>query len=260
MHSRFSVFAIFIRYTQAFFDYENTTNTTTISEGRDVDRGHEYGSVVFKNWCDYDIYLRSTGAWEHPDNFAEDEDRTMIMITVPAGSSYHEAYRQSCPKPSAHASTIPPPTCKSLGKMEGQAVSIKISNTTEGPENIIQLEYALIKNPERHDTFIRLDYDVSLLNCAQIAGLSEKEVAADPELTRKKFAECPAIQAGLALWFDNTDLCRPIYCDGQTYCDGIYNYSPSEPGEDSFACHQEYKGNMYFEMCVGKGDGYVYLC
>lgn len=254
MHSHLSFFFIFLQHTQALFDYYNDTKSP---EKNDIDRGYQYGSVILKNWCNYGIYIQSVGAWEHPGNFSEDKDRSMIQVTIPAGGSYHEAYRQSCPKPSSHASMIPPPTCQSLRKMEGQAPCIKISNTTEGPENIIQLEYALIKNPERHDNFIRLDYDVSLLNCAQISGLSEKQVEANPELTRKKFAECPGIRAGLALWFDNTDLCRPIYCDGQTYCDGIYNYSPTEPGEDSFACHQEYMGNMYFEMCVGNGDGYV---
>jgi hypothetical protein len=206
MHSHLSLLIIFLQHAQALIEYDNATTTL---EKSDLDQGYQYGSVIFKNWCDYDIYIRSVGAWERPGEFSEDNDRSMIYVTVPAGGSYHEAYRQSCPRPSSHASKIPPPTCESLRKMEGQAPCFKISNTTEGPENIVQLEYALIKNPERHDNFIRLDYDVSLLNCAQIAGLSEKQVAANPELTRKKFAECPGIRAGLALWFDDTDLCRP---------------------------------------------------
>jgi hypothetical protein len=225
----------------------NVTRTPT--RKRDGDRGPDHGSVWIKNSCEYDVYVKSVGA------YPKDDDHTEDVITISANSNYTEAYRETCPKPKEHAHMSPPPQCPELNKMEGQAVSFKISNTTEGPENILQLEYTLVQNPERGDDFPRLDYDVSILDCAQIEGISEAMVASDQDLNMKKVNGCPGYQNGLALWFDDHELCRPIYCDGVSYCDAIYNYQRTGKGEDSFACHHEYYGNMYFEMCVGNGDG-----
>ncbi|KAF2272126.1 uncharacterized protein EI97DRAFT_485377 [Westerdykella ornata] len=215
------------------------------------DRGPEYDTVWIKNSCDYDVYAQFVGAWPRNAN------RNNEPFKIPAGGTYHEAYREVCPKPKEHAHMAPPPDCPELGKMEGESISIKISRTEQGrgPENILQLEYSLIQNPERGDGFPRLDYDVLLLNCNQTEDITEEMVAQDEGLNRVKIEGCPGYQKGLALWFDDHELCRPIYCDGETYCDGIYNYQRTGEGEDSFACHDEYFGDMYFEMCVGNGDG-----
>lgn len=228
----------------------DTSSDPVASEGTQrEDIGASFGSVSIKNSCEYDVFLKSVGAWPVGD------DRSEETITIPANSSHQEPYRETCPKPSSHNLMTPTPTCPSLNKMEGQAISMKISKDKDGPESILQLEYALLKNPERGDKFPRLDYDISLLNCAQIENVTEVQAKADTSLNQKKIEGCPGYQKGFALWTSRTDICRPIYCDGESYCDAIYNYERTRTGETSFACDEEYKGDLNFELCVGNGNG-----
>lgn len=217
---------------------------------REVDRGPEYGGIWIKNSCNYNVYFRSEGAWERDDDHSED------INPIYAGETHYEVYRQTCPKPPEHSDMKIPPNCPELNKMEGQGISIKITDDSKNLSNILQLEYALVQNPQRHDNFVRLDYDISLLNCAVPRdNITDIQAAADEALNRKKIEGCPGYHDGLGLWFDNHELCRPIFCDGVTYCDGVYNYDKTREGEMSLACHNEYRGDMHFELCAGNGNG-----
>ncbi|KAF2244717.1 hypothetical protein BU26DRAFT_434100 [Trematosphaeria pertusa] len=219
------------------------------NEAPPVDPGEEYGSVYIKNSCGSDLYAYSVGAWLEGSDHSNDE------FTIPAGGTYHEAYRVVVPKEGVGMDST-------LKKMPGQGISIKISNVTGDLSNILQLEYSLVQNPLR-DKFRRLDYDISLLDCAKPpadhANMTDVQSSQELEWNQKKIDGCPGYQGGVALWFTDSKKCRPIYCDGQSYCDGIYNYDKTREGEMSLACHEEYRGDLYFEVCVGNGNGSVHL-
>jgi hypothetical protein len=139
-----------------------------------------------------------------------------------------------------------------------------MTNTSkEYGANILQLEYALVMNTDRKDTIRRLEYDVSLLDCArpppEHAQMSDAMASTDLTWNKKKIDGCPGYQNGLAVWFGNSSICRPIYCDGINYCDGVYNYDRTRAGEVSFECLAEYRGDLNFEACAANGNGYVYL-
>lgn len=230
----------------------NTTNTSTagLPAPHPSDRGPRYGNVIITNSCNYDLYVRSVGSW--PRSSVQDE----IEFILRQGHTHTEPYREICLKPRHHLAMIPPPVCAELDKIEGEGTVFKISKNKvgDGPESIFQLEYSFIQNVERGDDFPRLDYDISLLDCGPRYDISEREVASNLSYTRGKVEGCPGYDGGFALWFDNTTLCRPIYCDGEKYCDAVYNYQRTAEGEDSFACDHEYRGNMYLELCIGHGN------
>lgn len=130
------------------------------------DLGHSYGNVVIRNNCNDTKYLMSIGAWllhgyrNGSDGWSvQDEYTSHFMIP---GTNHSEPYRTTCPP--ALNGTIE--YCWDHDKLRGQGVAIKISASSKFEKDILQLEYALLKNTMRNDTFYRLEYDVSLLDCA----------------------------------------------------------------------------------------------
>jgi hypothetical protein len=219
----------------------------------DVDRGKDYGNVVIVNNCDQDMHLQSVGSWEKMGNankLVNGVDPEGVVHTIPAHGEYREPYRELCPN--AAAAVPGTNVCLSLQKMRGNGASLKIS-VSKGPNGVTQLEYALVQEPE--DNFPRLNFDVSLLDCAQPeqAGVTDLQASTDQGLVTKKIAGCPGYEKGLAVWFDDHAICRPIYCDSANYCDAIYNYDRTRRGEMSLRCSKEYHGNFHFELCVENG-------
>ncbi|KAF2652292.1 hypothetical protein K491DRAFT_719051 [Lophiostoma macrostomum CBS 122681] len=219
-----------------------------------MDRGAQYGNVVIVNNCDHDLYLFSLGAWAKEksapglNTLVDGMNPEGIIHTLPAHGEYKEPYREICPK----SSTVDAGNdlCVSLTKEIGNGASLKISKV-QAPTNVTQVEYSLIQ--ETGD-FPRLDFDVSLLDCAK----PENEILQtfrllDQELVDKKFAGCPGYEKGLAVWFDEHAKCRHIYCDSQKYCDAIYLYDRTRQGEMSLNCLEEYRGDFHIDLCVENG-------
>ncbi|KAF1963546.1 hypothetical protein CC80DRAFT_541474 [Byssothecium circinans] len=230
----------------------------------DTDPGALYGSTVIRNSCPYDLHGMSVGAWRTTN------DRSNEVFSIPQGTTWQEPYRMVTPLKTfpngslltfPNGTQVPPGIDNTTMKLEGQGISIKLSKNKGNWSDILQLEYSLLQSPIRHDNFPRLDYDISLLDCAKpIQGTSgdhitDKGAVLDLTWNKKKIDICPGYQGGLALWTANSSLCRPIYCDGKSYCEDIYNYDRSREGEMSLACHAEYRGNLNLELCVEQGNG-----
>jgi hypothetical protein len=206
-----------------------------------VDPGQEYGAVHVINSCKYDLFGMSAGAW--PVGF----DQSGVEFKIPAGTTHEEPFREVATDPTLH-------------KLQGQGISIKLTQSPKDyANNVLQLEYALIQNPNRPGTIKRISYDVSLLDCAKPHGdhinVTDAQSSVQLDWNQKKIDGCPGYQGGLALYFDNSKICRPIYCDGVGYCDSIYDYDRTRQYETSFECGGEYKGPLWFETCAANGDG-----
>jgi hypothetical protein len=210
--------------------------------------------VIITNWCQYDIYYTIAGPWKVTEEGAKNRQVTLIEAN---GGVVQQKYFISCPLPLG-CNGCKPAICKTTGQLAGAGVSIKFMDETQNVSNMLQLEYTLISNPNRGDDFLRLDYDISLLDCARIDNVTDAMAMKSKQLNNHKVSGCPGYQNGLALWYDDSTICRPVYCDGLSYCDGIYNYDRTRIGEMSLACDQPYDGDMHFELCVGNGDGYVH--
>jgi len=183
--------------------------------------------------------------------------------TIAAGQNYTEPFRITCP-PAPNGTTD---YCQDYDKLRGQGVSIKISNNASNEQDILQLEYALLQNPLRNDTFYRLEYDVSLLDCADpkrqpsLFNMSSSAFArnitdgtATPADHDLKIEKCPGYQNGLHVWFSadsDGKICEPIACDGKTLCTQIYNFDRMRKGEPSKACKEKYVGDMVLDLCSG---------
>lgn len=211
------------------------------------DPGAEYGSVNIMNDCDYDIYAKSSGAW--PEDHNQDE----VEFIIPSHGNHREPYREVIYKGNGGTDPI-------TKKTKGQGISIKMTRLPEKKydTNILQLEYSLIDNPERPQRFRRLEYDVSLLNCAvppegPFENMTDKWSSTALEWNQRKIDGCPGYTGGLALWTGDLSSCRPIYCDGVNYCDGIYNYDTTRAGEMSLSCNKEYQGDLSGAVCY-KGE------
>ena len=177
------------------------------------------------------------------------------IITLNPGAVLLEPYRETCPKPRDNKAGIQ--YCVVDDKVAGQGVSIKVFKGNE-PTNVFQMEYALVKNPARGphgDDFVRLNYDVSLLDCGRVDDVTD--CGATPDDHTKKVAACAGYKDGVAVTFKaqngsdvDAGLCMPIYCDGTKKCAAIYTWDRTRDGEASMACNQEFKGDMHVDLCV----------
>ncbi|KAF2115560.1 hypothetical protein BDV96DRAFT_521108 [Lophiotrema nucula] len=225
------------------------------------DQGFTYGYVIIRNWCEYVINYWSVGVWpvggckDNGTGFGTCEE--MIMRTIRSNEFIVEPYRQTCFQKKQDAGFHW--YCPEVDKAAGQGVSIKISKDNT-MANIIQFEYALVMDTARGDNFYRLNYDVSMLDCASqnAAGVTDESAAAaeskgDTRLHDAKVKGCPGYEGGLAVTFDgNTTNCSPIFCDGTGMCERIYTFDRTRPDEASLACEAEYRGNMTLDLCVSK--------
>ncbi|ORY11803.1 hypothetical protein BCR34DRAFT_587643 [Clohesyomyces aquaticus] len=152
------------------------------------DPGGAYGNVVIINSCDYDVWGNSVGAWRN------DTNTTPPTFQIDAKTQYTEPYRITCMEKDVRDGKK---YCDQLHKLPGEGISIKLAKKEEdlNQNKITQLEYNLDLNPERHDTFARLNYDVSLLDCARRDEVKDIQVGgADYQ---EKISGCPGYQGGL---------------------------------------------------------------
>lgn len=232
-----------------------------------TEEGPSYGKVVIRNHCDYTLNMWSVGARRMKSvrnatiGYAVPEDE--VMNVIPPNGTYSEDYRITCP-PAVNGTWG---YCWDHDKLRGQAISLKISENTTAGSDILQFEYALVQNPLRGDTFIRLDYDVSMLDCGDPQwnkglygtnpnGTNRTEIT-DKNATASdhaiKLAKCPGYAGGLSVTFDpdpGRDVCPPIMCTGENLCSQIYNFDRSREGEPSMACHKHYRGNLVLDLCL----------
>lgn len=223
---------------------------------RYIDPGNEIGSLYIINSCKSHMKARSVGA------YSQNSSRDAFEFLIPAGNTYYEAFRETIPVSKAEAeemvNTHKPLIDSASGKMKGQGISFMVTtpNNTDWGHSITQFEYSLIQNPENSDAFRRLWYDVSLLNCAEPETIvSDGDASLNRKLNQEKVDECPGYQNGIAMWTSDPESCRPIYCDGVQYCESIYNYDKTRTDEASFQCTEEYRGNLFVELCAGNGNG-----
>ncbi|KAF2634540.1 hypothetical protein P280DRAFT_238349 [Massarina eburnea CBS 473.64] len=236
-----------------FIPRDNATPTPSYN-----DPGPDIGSVHIQNSCDETFLAVSVGAWPNAT------DKSGAEFQIAAHGEYQEPFREtvymSREEEASKYGGVGGHYDPISGKMFNQGISIKF---TTAPQNYssktLQLEYALIKNTVRGDNFLRINYDVSLLDCAvppkEQKKMTDVQSSQELEWNQKKIDGCPGYQKGFAMWFDDSSNCRPIYCDGQSFCDGVYNYDKSRVNESSFECSKEYRGILHFELCAGNGNG-----
>ncbi|KAF1963547.1 hypothetical protein CC80DRAFT_370740, partial [Byssothecium circinans] len=169
------------------------------------DNGSAWGYWNFNNHCPEPINLWSVGVWnlhgrrENGDPMGTEEEQTMHPI--PAGGRYAEPMRVTCPRINNNIETM---YCAPEDKLAGQGVAFKLATTNISAPDILQIEYALVKDPERGgppgDTFHRLNYDVSLLDCGSRDNISDFN--ATPQQYKDKADACPGFQGGLSVTFD----------------------------------------------------------
>ncbi|KAF1848571.1 uncharacterized protein K460DRAFT_334845 [Cucurbitaria berberidis CBS 394.84] len=245
----------------------------TQSSGSPEDIGSQYGNVTVRNNCPEPLYLWSIGAWKLQGfrnttvGYGAKEEE--VMHTIPSGEKHTEQYRVTCPP----AKNGTEGYCWDHDKLRGQGVAIKISNNQSLAGDISQFEYALIQNPLDNTTYHKLNYDVSLLDCAKVAtyagfyGLdladSNHRIITDASSSDQdhtlKVEKCPGYNTGLALTFPSDksgERCKPIHCDGKKKCQ-VYYFDWTRNGEPSMACTAAYKGDMVLDLCIGskKADG-----
>ncbi|PSN64489.1 hypothetical protein BS50DRAFT_498484 [Corynespora cassiicola Philippines] len=235
--------------------------TPKVSNLPEPEQGWTFGSVIIRNNCKYTVSLTSVGAWylggcrDNVTGFGTPED--MIVQNITAGSTYAEPYRITAPLKSDTNGGANPFAWyhEGMDKLAGQGISMKIANETGG-NNVFQFEYALVQDPFRGDSFLRMNYDVSLLDCANpepLRHISDAN-ATDADHTLK-LQGCPGYENGVAVTFTNDpkgDNCAPFYCSGQKKCMLIYTWDRTREGEASMACEKDaYKGDMVVDLCVG---------
>ncbi|KAL5436171.1 hypothetical protein PMIN06_006085 [Paraphaeosphaeria minitans] len=221
------------------------------------DDGWKHGNVIIYNWCAYDVYFVSVGAhylggyrngsatgWGTPED--------AIYHAIPSGKYYTEPFRASA----GCSYTGAPPYCLLEDKLAGQAVSIKIARSNDtADQNITQLEYALYQNPSTQDTFKRLYYDVSLLDCGA-PDVAVTDFNATEAMFARKVKLCPGYAGGVAVTFsadEGGEVCPPVYCDGQSRCFMVYTFDRTRRQESSFTCDKEYRGDLRLDLCVEDG-------
>lgn len=182
-----------------------------------------------------------------------------FMYTIAPNTSYSEDYRITCP-PALNGTWG---YCWDHDKLRGQGISLKLSKNNTVASDILQLEYALVMNPLRGDTFNRFEYDVSLLDCGdpvwnkEAYGGAGRGVITDGDATTAdhdiKLDSCPGYSGGLSVTFDpdpGPAVCPSIKCTGEKLCDQIYFFDRTRKSEPSMACTKEYKGNMVLDLCL----------
>ncbi|KAF1979738.1 hypothetical protein BU23DRAFT_104276 [Bimuria novae-zelandiae CBS 107.79] len=122
--------------------------TLAMEHTKRCQRSVEPGGLLYIiNSCEEDFTMRSEGAWP------QSADRSSIEIPLPAGDTCHKPVRET----SYDSHPI-------ADQVLGNAMSVKITKPpNDWSSNILQFEYALGQNTE---TFKKLWYDISLLNCA----------------------------------------------------------------------------------------------
>ncbi|KAF2795459.1 hypothetical protein K505DRAFT_207627, partial [Melanomma pulvis-pyrius CBS 109.77] len=229
----------------------SSTSTGNPSTGSIVDDGGSYGNLIIRNNCPEPLTLWSVGARHlngyksSHDGYSGEGDNTPVHLAT--GETHTEPYRINPPDVDGLEKYVP-----EWDKAAGQGVSVKISKTDKLDADIFQFEYALVKDPKRGDTFFRLNYDVSLLDCARVEGVTD--VSGSEEQHKDKLDKCPGYKNGVAVTFDKdptSAICTPVYCSGESKCKMIYTWDRTRKNEMSLACNKEYKGDMTLDLCVG---------
>ncbi|KAK7184636.1 hypothetical protein PSPO01_09307 [Paraphaeosphaeria sporulosa] len=235
-----------------------TPPTPKIANLTAADDGWKHGNVLIYNWCTYDVYFVSVGAhylggYRNGSTTGWGTPEDAIYHTIPSGTQYTEPFRASAGCPYTGA----PPYCPLEDKLAGQAVSIKIARSNDpADQNITQLEYALYRNPNTHDTFKRLYYDVSLLDCGA-PDIAVTDFNATEVMLARKVERCPGYAGGVAVTFSADEggkVCPPVYCDGISRCFMVYTFDRTRRQESSFTCEKEYRGDLRLDLCVKKAD------
>jgi hypothetical protein len=230
------------------------------------ENGEDYGNVIIRNHCKETLYLASVGV--HPLGGFRDDSKGWgtpedeIRHQLEPGSTYTEPYRITCPIPVNNSHGY----CSTYDTLYGQGVSMKIGRTNISTE-ILQIEYALVKNPMRVPpaTFQRLEYDISLLDCGDphvmpnaFGGqVAITDALATPDNHKVKVDNCPGYQNGISVSFPaqpRGQKCKSINCDGKSKCSDIYTFDRTRPEEASFSCEEEYKGDMVVDLCAGESN------
>jgi hypothetical protein len=192
----------------------NSTIVPTISEF-----GQEYGNLIFRNYCPETLHLFSIGVRrlggyrKESEGYGTPEDN--VSHHIAHGETYIEPYRITCPDVPGKDKY-----CLFMDKVAGQGVAIKISRNENVPSgDVFQFEYALVKEPKRAgvgDKFYRMNYDISLLDCARAYDVTD--VSDTGVQHAEKMKTCPEYGNGVAVSFDkdpDTTNCPPIYCAGE---------------------------------------------
>jgi hypothetical protein len=186
-----------------------------------------------------------------------------------ANSASWEGYTQLISNTATDPKTSKPLTagyCMNEDKLAGQGVAIKIARGSV-PEkgNVLQLEYALVKDPNRGptgDKTHRINYDISLLDCGpEYADISDFSATTQQHL--EKVEQCPGYNSGLSLTFNNdteAENCPPTFCNGVDKCYMAYLWDRTRMGESSLSCETEYWGNMTLDLCVGMASEQILGC
>jgi hypothetical protein len=153
-------------------------------------------------------------------------------------------------------------------------VSLKIF-TAANPSEALQFEYALVQNPLDELPYHKLNYDVSLLDCADpldhaslygidFSAENHREItdqSMSAEDRKHKADLCPGYKGGLKVSFQaedgcDGDVCEPIDCNGEDWCK-IYFFQRTRDGEPSLSCGGEFRGDVVLDLCVANAGANV---
>jgi len=250
----------------------------TASVGSVPEVGPEYGNVVINNHCEEEFVAFSIGAWPMggnrtkldpegpvvpPHNGSWNAWQESIPHAIASGGSYTEPYRVTCPNVEGADAY-----CADQDKLRGQGISLKIVNPAK-PDEATQFEYALVQNPLDNASYHRLNYDISLLDCADpqdhasLYGINFNDtnhrtiddLNMSDEDRKHKVDMCPGYGNGLQVSFKakegcDGDVCPPIECNGEEWCK-IYYFERTRTNEPSLMCTGEFRGDMVLDLCAG---------
>jgi hypothetical protein len=246
--------------------------------------GPEYGKIVINNGCSEDLVVMSIGAWPLGGNRTKVDDTSPIVAphdgswnawqediqhAIASGASHKEPFRVTCPNVEGAEEY-----CADYDKLRGQGVSLKIF-TAANPSEVLQFEYALVQNPLDELPYHRLNYDVSLLDCADpldhaslygidFSAENHREItdqSMSAEDRKHKVNLCPGYKGGLRVAFKaeegwDGDVCEPIDCNEEDWCK-IYFFQRTRDGEPSLSCAGEFRGDMVLDLCAANAGGDV---
>ncbi|CAN9478197.1 unnamed protein product [Alternaria alternata] len=123
-----------------------------------------------------------------------------------------------------------------------------------------------VQNPLDELPYHKLNYDVSLLDCADpldhtsLYGIdfnaeNHREItdqSMSAEDRKHKVNLCPGYKGGLRVAFKveegwDGDVCEPIDCNEEDWCK-IYFFQRTRDGEPSLSCAREFRGNMVLDL------------
>jgi hypothetical protein len=246
--------------------------------------GREYGKIVINNGCSEDLVVMSIGAWPLGGNRTKIDDTSPIVAphngrwnawrediqhAIASGASHKEPFRVTCPNVEGAEEY-----CADYDKLRGQGVSLKIF-TAANPSEALQFEYALVQNPLDELPYHKLNYDVSLLDCADpldhaslygidFSAENHREItdqSMSAEDRKHKADLCPGYKGGLKVSFQaedgcDGDVCEPIDCNGEDWCK-IYFFQRTRDGEPSLSCGGEFRGDVVLDLCVANAGANV---